>query len=93
MSVQLKTNKEKTTIAFVKDVSGNVTHDPDAINSIFRDFYKNYTHHTLTILDNNIDQFLRNISLPNLHHEQVMALDSPLSMGKALQHMPSNKTP
>ena len=36
----LKTNKEKTTIASVKDASGNVPHDPDAINPIFRDFYQ-----------------------------------------------------
>ena len=58
----------------------NVTRDPDAINSIFRDFYQKLYSSPNDPLDNNIYQFLCNISLLNLHHEQAIALDSPLSM-------------
>ena len=56
--------------------------NPDAINYIFRDFDQKLYSLQIDPLDNNIYQFLSNISLPNLHHEQAMALDSPLSIGE-----------
>ena len=51
-------------------------------------------YHKMIPPDSKIDQFLSNINLPKLQHEQAMALDSPLSIGELHEaHMPSNKAP
>uniref|UniRef100_A0A3B3HAI8 Reverse transcriptase domain-containing protein n=1 Tax=Oryzias latipes TaxID=8090 RepID=A0A3B3HAI8_ORYLA len=93
---QLKINKEKTTISSVIDLTGNATHDPAAINSVFKNFYQSLYSSQINPSDNDINSFLNSIDLPRPTEEQITALESPFTkeeLHKALTNMPSKKAP
>jgi len=93
---QLKTNKEKSTINSIKDSAGNIIHEPNAINDTFRNFYRTLYSSQLDPSDSDIQKFLDNINLSKLNEEQVMALDSSLTVAElyeALKHITCNNSP
>nr|XP_057934911.1 F-box only protein 8 isoform X1 [Doryrhamphus excisus] len=93
---QLKLNKEKNSISSIRNSEGNITHLPEEINSVFRDFYKRLYTPQINPSDPDIETFLSTIELPKLEKNQVTTLDLPISLTDlydALQEMPNNKAP
>lgn len=77
----------------VKDSNGKITHIPEEINKILRDFYRKLYSSNINCSDH---EFLSELDLPKLNDAQITVRELPFSIAdlyKALQHMPNRKTP
>lgn len=74
----------------------NITHDPQQRNKSFKEFYDALYSSQINPSNADVAEFLNNINLPKLNDEQIVALDSPLSISEiheTLQYLPINKAP
>ncbi len=70
---QIKRNREKVTIATIKDSTGKPTNSPQEINTIFRNFYAKLYSSDNNTRQEDINSFFNNIQLPKLNTEQISA--------------------
>lgn len=90
-SERKKIKIKKSTVYSIKDSTENVTHDPQQINKYFKKFYKPLYMPQISIWCCHWI-FFNYINLPKLNDEQIVVLDSSLSMSefhKALQRLPT----
>lgn len=73
-----------------------ITHDPQQRNKSFKEFYDALYSSQINPSNADVAEFLNNINLAKLNDEQIVALDSPLSISEiheTLQYLPNNKAP
>ena len=91
----IKKKREKTQINRIRNEKGDVTTDPEEMQSIMRDYYKELYANKMDNLEE-MDKFLEMHNLPRLNQEEIENMNRPITSTEietVVKNLPTNKSP
>ena len=91
----IKKNREKTHINRIRKEKGEGTADPEEIQRITRDYYKQLYANKMDNLEE-MDKFLERYNLPRLNQEETENMNRPITSNEietVIKNLPTNKSP
>ena len=91
----IKKKREKTQIKRIRNEKGEVTTDTAEIQTIMRDYYKQFYANKTDNLEE-MDKFLEKYNLPRLNQEKIENMNSPITSNEietVIKNLPTNKSP
>ena len=74
----IKKKRERTQINKIRNENGEVTTDTTEIQSIIRDYYKQFCANKMDNLEE-MDKFLERFNLPRLNQEEIENMNRPIT--------------
>ena len=91
----IKKKRENNQIDAIKNDKGEITTDSTEIQTIIREYYKQFYAHKLANLEE-MDKFLESCVLPSLNQKEAETMNRPITRAEvkaAIKSLPHKKSP